>query len=139
MPRYDYACTACDHRFEAVQSFADDPLTECPVCGGRLRKLISPVGVVFKGSGFYRNDSRKLDTSANGDREPAKATAQSDSKPGSESKSDSSGPDKDAGKSESSSGSKGGSTSDGKAPAATTTPTTKPTAKGAPSTTSKSA
>ena len=58
MPTYAYACTDCDHSFEAVQSFSDDSLTECPQCHGRLRKVYSNVGVVFKGSGFYRNDSR---------------------------------------------------------------------------------
>ena len=58
MPTYQYACTACHHELEAVQSFTDDALTECPECGGRLRKLFGNVGVVFKGSGFYRNDSR---------------------------------------------------------------------------------
>ncbi|HAM24323.1 MAG TPA: FmdB family transcriptional regulator, partial [Actinobacteria bacterium] len=58
MPQYDYACTECDHTFTAVQSFSDDALTECPECNGRLRKLFSSVGVVFKGSGFYRTDSR---------------------------------------------------------------------------------
>lgn len=58
MPTYQYACTACEHQLEAVQSFSDDALTECPQCGGRLRKLFSAVGVVFKGSGFYRTDSR---------------------------------------------------------------------------------
>ena len=58
MPTYTYACTACEHRFEIVQSFVDDSLTECPECAGRLRKLFNAVGVVFKGSGFYRTDSR---------------------------------------------------------------------------------
>ena len=58
MPTYQYVCTACAQPLEAQQSFADDPLTECPACGGRLRKVFSAVGVVFKGSGFYRNDSR---------------------------------------------------------------------------------
>lgn len=58
MPTYQYACTACEHQFEAVQKFSDDALTECPECTGRLRKVFSAVGVVFKGSGFYRNDSR---------------------------------------------------------------------------------
>lgn len=60
MPTYQYACTACEHRLEAVQSFADDPLTQCPVCEGRLRKLFGSVGIVFKGSGFYRTDSRAV-------------------------------------------------------------------------------
>ncbi|KQU67596.1 FmdB family zinc ribbon protein [Phycicoccus sp. Root101] len=58
MPTYSYACTECDHRFDAVQSFSDDSLTVCPVCEGRLRKVFSAVGVVFKGGGFYRTDSR---------------------------------------------------------------------------------
>jgi putative FmdB family regulatory protein len=58
VPTYQYACTACGHQLEAVQSFADEPLTVCPSCEGRLRKLFSSVGVVFKGSGFYRTDSR---------------------------------------------------------------------------------
>ena len=58
MPTYQYACTECDHRFDAVQSFSDPSLTECPVCGGKLRKVFSSVGIVFKGSGFYRTDSR---------------------------------------------------------------------------------
>ena len=59
MPTYAYACTECGHRFEAVQSFSDASLTQCPECAGRLRKVFSSVGVVFKGSGFYRTDSRK--------------------------------------------------------------------------------
>ncbi len=58
MPTYDYACTDCDHQFEVRQSFTDDALTQCPECSGRLRKLFNAVGVVFKGSGFYRTDSR---------------------------------------------------------------------------------
>ena len=58
MPTYAYACTACDYRFEAQQAFSDSSLTECPECQGRLRKVFNAVGVVFKGSGFYRNDSR---------------------------------------------------------------------------------
>ena len=58
MPTYQYACTECGHAFEQFQSFSDDALTECPECRGRLRKVFNAVGVVFKGSGFYRNDSR---------------------------------------------------------------------------------
>lgn len=58
MPTYEYACTDCGHDLEAVQSFSDDPLTVCPECGGALRKVFGNVGVVFKGSGFYRTDSR---------------------------------------------------------------------------------
>jgi putative FmdB family regulatory protein len=58
VPTYQYACTECGEPLEAVQKFTDDPLTVCPACGGRLRKVFSAVGIVFKGSGFYRNDSR---------------------------------------------------------------------------------
>ena len=58
MPTYAYACTECDHRFEVVQSFSDDSLTVCPECEGRLRKVFNAVGIVFKGGGFYRTDSR---------------------------------------------------------------------------------
>ena len=58
MPTYAYACSSCQHRFEVHQSFTDDALTECPECTGRLRKVFNSVGVVFKGSGFYRTDSR---------------------------------------------------------------------------------
>jgi putative FmdB family regulatory protein len=58
VPTYQYACTECGHAFEQFQSFSDDALTECPACQGRLRKLFNAVGVVFKGSGFYRTDSR---------------------------------------------------------------------------------
>jgi putative FmdB family regulatory protein len=59
VPTYSYACTECDNKFDAVQAFTDDALTTCPACQGRLRKLFNSVGVVFKGSGFYRNDSRE--------------------------------------------------------------------------------
>lgn len=64
MPTYSYACTECDNRFDAVQAFTDDALTSCPQCSGRLRKLFNSVGVVFKGSGFYRTDSREGGKSA---------------------------------------------------------------------------
>jgi putative FmdB family regulatory protein len=56
MPTYEYRCRACPHEFEAVQSFSDDPLTECPECGGSLRKVFGSIGVTFKGSGFYKTD-----------------------------------------------------------------------------------
>ena len=58
MPTYAYACTSCDHAFDAVQSFSDDALTLCPECGGALRKQYGSIGVTFNGSGFYRTDSR---------------------------------------------------------------------------------
>jgi putative FmdB family regulatory protein len=70
VPTYEYACAECGERLEAVQKFSDDPLTECPACSGRLRKLFSPVGIVFKGSGFYRTDSRS--SAANGSRDKDK-------------------------------------------------------------------
>ena len=70
MPTYSYACTECDNRFDIVQGFSDDALTTCEKCTGRLRKLFGKVGVVFKGSGFYRTDSResgkKSSSSSNG-------------------------------------------------------------------------
>ena len=64
MPTYQYQCTACGNGLEAVQKFTDDALTECPECNGRLRKVFSAVGVVFKGSGFYRTDSRSSSSSS---------------------------------------------------------------------------
>jgi putative FmdB family regulatory protein len=64
VPTYAYACTTCGHRFEVQQSFTDASLTECPECDGRLRKLFNSVGIVFKGSGFYRTDSRNGSSSA---------------------------------------------------------------------------
>ncbi len=66
MPTYEYACTACGHRLEAVQSFSDDPLTECPECGSALRKVYGAVGIVLKGSGFYKNDSRAAASASSG-------------------------------------------------------------------------
>ena len=64
MPTYQYSCNDCGHFFEIVQSFSDDSLTVCPECEGRLRKVFNAVGVVFKGSGFYRTDSRSQKTDA---------------------------------------------------------------------------
>jgi putative FmdB family regulatory protein len=71
VPTYQYACTDCADRLEVVQKFTDDSLTVCPTCGGRLRKIFSPVGIVFKGSGFYRTDSRTSQKTA----EPAAASS----------------------------------------------------------------
>ena len=64
MPTYQYACTECGHSFEQFQSFSEDALTVCPECNGRLRKLFNAVGVVFKGGGFYRTDSRSGSSSS---------------------------------------------------------------------------
>lgn len=77
MPTYQYSCTECGHFFEAVQSFSDDSLTVCPECDGRLRKVFNAVGVVFKGSGFYRTDSRGSSTSS--DTAPAATSSESTS------------------------------------------------------------
>lgn len=77
MPTYAYACTTCEHRFEVQQSFSDDALTECPECQGRLRKLFNSVGIVFKGSGFYRTDSRNGKTG--GDTAAAASTSSTSS------------------------------------------------------------
>ncbi|MBK5306055.1 MAG: FmdB family transcriptional regulator [Frankiaceae bacterium] len=93
MPTYQYACTACGEQLEAVQSFTDAALTECPACGGALRKVFSAVGVVFKGSGFYKTDSRKRTTDDGGggekktDAGKKETSAGTDSAPKSESKS----------------------------------------------------
>ena len=66
MPTYSYRCTECDNAFDIHQAFTDSSLTECPVCGGKLRKLFSAVGVTFNGSGFYRSDSRSTKSSTDG-------------------------------------------------------------------------
>ena len=82
MPTYQYSCTECGHFFEIVQSFSEDSLTVCPQCEGRLRKVFNAVGVVFKGSGFYRNDSRGSTTStspATSDPSPSTTSTKSDS------------------------------------------------------------
>ena len=75
MPTYAYRCTACSHEFEIFQKFSDAPLTECPECGSDIRKIFQPVGIVFKGSGWYINDSRKPEAGAS--TAPAKASASS--------------------------------------------------------------
>ncbi|MGY2873616.1 putative FmdB family regulatory protein [Marmoricola sp. URHA0025 HA25] len=79
MPTYQYSCTECGHFFEAVQSFSDDSLTVCPECEGRLRKVYNAVGVVFKGSGFYRTDSRGSTGGSEGGSEVAASTSTGDS------------------------------------------------------------
>jgi putative FmdB family regulatory protein len=86
VPTYQYSCTECGHFFEAVQSFSEDSLTVCPECSGRLRKVFNAVGVVFKGSGFYRTDSRSSSSSESsspgGDSaSPKKTETKTDTKP----------------------------------------------------------
>ena len=100
MPTYSYACTECGNRFDVVQAFSDAALTTCEKCSGRLRKLFGNVGVVFKGSGFYRNDSREASksssststsssTSSNGDASSSSSEKPSSSSDSSTTKSDS--------------------------------------------------
>ncbi|MUL85335.1 MULTISPECIES: FmdB family zinc ribbon protein [unclassified Mycolicibacterium] len=80
MPTYSYACTECGNRFDAVQAFSDDALTACPKCSGKLRKLFGSVGVVFKGSGFYRTDNRESSkSSANGSAKSSESSSSSTS------------------------------------------------------------
>ena len=88
MPTYEYACTECGDRTEVVQSISDAPLTTCTVCGGRLRKVFSPVGIVFKGSGFYRTDSRGKPAKTDGDAAKKPADAASTTKPDAKGSSD---------------------------------------------------
>ncbi|HEY5111678.1 MAG TPA: FmdB family zinc ribbon protein [Acidimicrobiales bacterium] len=75
MPTYEYECQTCHERVEAVQKFSEPSLTICPLCGGELRKVFSAVGIVFKGSGFYKNDSRPSEKS------PSKTSASAESTP----------------------------------------------------------
>ena len=88
MPTYQYACTECGEHLEVVQKFSDEPLTVCPACQGRLRKVFSAVGVVFKGSGFYKTDSRSSSSSSSSPKSDAKTGKTSEAK--AESKTDSS-------------------------------------------------
>jgi putative FmdB family regulatory protein len=121
VPTYQYVCTECGDQVEAVQKFTDDPLTMHDACGGRLRKVFSPVGIVFKGSGFYRTDSRKgssASTSASsssssdspssaGDKKPGDGDKKAGEKPSSSSSSTSSSSSSGSSSSGSSSGSSG--------------------------------
>jgi putative FmdB family regulatory protein len=120
VPTYQYACTDCGDRSEVVQRFTDDPLTVCSACGGKLRKVFSPVGIVFKGSGFYRTDSRTgsstvaAGASANGSNgsngsSGEGSSGEGKSKDSSGSSSSSSDSSSDSGSSKSGSGSSGGS------------------------------
>ena len=115
MPTYSYACTECGDRFDAVQAFSDDALTTCEKCSGRLRKLFGSVGVVFKGSGFYRNDSREsAKSSSNGS---AKSSSSSSSE--GSSSSDTSSSSEKSSSSSSSSSEKSDSSSSSKSAATT--------------------
>jgi putative FmdB family regulatory protein len=129
VPTYQYACTECGEQLEKVQKFSDDPLTVCPNCNGRLRKVFSPVGIVFKGSGFYRTDSRSgpvaggkdsagqdtgKDKAESGSKSESSSGDKADKSDKSSAKSDSSGASssKDSSSSSSSSGKSSGSTSE---------------------------
>jgi putative FmdB family regulatory protein len=85
MPTYEYACKSCGEHVEVVQSFKDEPLTECPACGGPLRKVFGSIGIAFKGSGFYKTDSRVSSSASNGEAKksegatPASGDGKSDS------------------------------------------------------------
>ena len=130
MPTYSYRCADCDHAFDIHQAFTDDNLTICPNCGGKLRKIFSPVGVSFSGSGFYRNDSRaeakksgsKSESSSKSDGAKADAPAKSDAAPksdsGSGSKADSSSKSGSSGAGSSGSGTSGSGSSGKGKPAA---------------------
>ncbi|QCP07627.1 FmdB family transcriptional regulator [Micrococcus luteus] len=106
MPTYAYRCRDCGHAFDAVQSFTDDALTQCPECGGVLRKQYGSVGVSFKGSGFYRTDSRSAGSASSGSASSAGSASSSTSAGGSGTSSTSSGGSGSSGSSSSSSGSK---------------------------------
>jgi len=103
MPTYDYKCRDCGHSFEIQQSFTDDALTECPECKGSLRKVFGNIGISFKGSGFYKTDSRSGSSSKSSS---SKSSSSSDSSDSSSSSSDSASPSSDASKSSSSDSSK---------------------------------
>lgn len=121
MPTYEYACTDCGDKSEVVQRFSDDPLTVCTECGGKLRKVFSPVGIVFKGSGFYRNDSRNgsrtssaAKDGAGKDSNGSKADTSAGSSSAESGKNGSSGSDSSSSKTTSSEGSSGSSGSEKK-------------------------
>ncbi len=104
MPTYQYACTECRHAFEQFQSFSEDSLTVCPECGGKLRKVFNAVGVVFKGSGFYRTDSRAASTSGSSGASASAESSGSSASATSASSSDSSASSSSSGSSKSGSG-----------------------------------
>lgn len=86
MPTYEYECTSCGQHIEVFQRISEDPLTTCGVCGGKLRKVFHPAGIVFKGSGFYATDSRSASKGGAGERQKTDATAGSGSGEGNSSK-----------------------------------------------------
>ncbi|MEX3509524.1 FmdB family zinc ribbon protein [Kocuria carniphila] len=111
MPVYAYGCKDCGHAFDIRQSFTDDALTECPECGGQLRKKFNTVGVVFKGSGFYRNDSRSDAKSSGSNGSDSSASSSSSSSSNSTSSSSGSSEKSSSNKAASSAGTSGASSS----------------------------
>lgn len=116
MPTYEYRCRECGEHLEVVQSFSDDPLTECPACTGPLRKVFNSVGIAFKGSGFYKNDSRSSSSSSSSSTAGSAAGGSSGSSPGGSSGSSDGG----STSSDTSTGSKAGGDSSSSTPAAST-------------------
>src|SRR5437762_1589403 len=107
MPTYEYRCRTCGEHLEVVQSFKDDPLTVCPKCDGELRKVFSPIGISFKGSGFYKTDSRPAAASKSESTSSSASSSGSSSSSSSKSESSSSKSESSSSKSESSSSSSG--------------------------------
>jgi putative FmdB family regulatory protein len=116
LPTYEYACRSCGHRLEAVQKFSDDALTVCPDCSGELRKIYAPVGIVLKGSGFYKTDSR---ANSNGNGNGKKASQNSESSSGDSSGTSTSSDSAKSTSTDSGASSSAGSTSESSKPAAT--------------------
>lgn len=110
MPTYEYRCKDCDHEFDVVQSFSDAALTECPSCGGNLRKVFGNVGITFKGSGFYKTDSRS--GTGNGSKSDKKSDGDAGAKKDSSSESSSSAKESSSSSSSKESSSSGSSASD---------------------------
>ena len=111
MPTYEYACKSCDQHLEVVQSFTADSLTTCPACGGSLRKVFGNIGISFKGSGFYRNDSRAASNGSGGSKQKERAGSGAGKESGDSGAGDSGG--KEASGSSSSSSTSGSSSSSG--------------------------
>lgn len=113
MPTYQYRCTECGEDLEVVQKFSDEPLTVCPACQGALRKVFSPVGIVFKGSGFYRTDSRKGSSASTAASSSDSSSSAGDKKTGDGDKGDKKAGEKSSSSSSSSASSSSGSSSSG--------------------------
>lgn len=120
MPTYEYACPSCDEHLEVVQSFRDEALTDCPACGGKLRKVFGSIGVVFKGSGFYKTDSRPAtkSSSKSADATGSSGSSASDGGPKQSSSGGDGGPSKTDGGPSKTSGDKAGTSTGGSAAAA---------------------